>query len=84
MWECGWHVLPEYQGAGVATAAMSLVISDVRTRETHGALHAFPSADNVASNKLCSRLGFELLGETEVEYPKGHTMRSNNWRLRLP
>ncbi len=81
VWECGWHVLPEFQGVGVASAAMLLVLADVRARKTHGALHAFPSVANVASNRLCSRLGFELLGEAEIEYPKGHQMRSNNWRL---
>ena len=39
--------------------------------------------DNVASNVLCRRLGFELLGEEDVEYPKGGMMRSNAWRLDL-
>lgn len=83
VWECGWHVLPEFQGAGVASAAMTQVIAEVRARETHDALHAFPSVDNVPSNRLCARLGFELLGEAEIEYPKGRLMRSNTWRLRL-
>jgi len=37
--------------------------------------------DNAQSNALCRALGFELLGEVEVDYPKGHLMRSNDWRL---
>jgi len=83
VWECGWHVLPEFQGAGVARQAMMQVLVSVRARRTHRYLHAFPSVENSASNSLCARLGFELLGEAEVEYPKGHMMRSNDWRLDL-
>ena len=81
VWECGWSVLPEAQGRGIATAAAALMIDDVRRRGAHRHLHAFPSVDNAASNALCRTLGFELLGEVEVEYPKGRLMRSNDWRL---
>jgi len=83
VWECGWHVLREFQGAGVARTAMTLVLASVRARGTHRFLHAFPSVENDASNALCSRLGFELLGEAQVEYPKGRMMQSNDWRLDL-
>ena len=83
MWECGWSILPEAQGRGVATAAAALMIDDARRRGTHRRLHALPSVDNAASNALCRTLGFELLGEAEVDYPKGHMMRSNDWRLDL-
>ena len=81
VWECGWSVLPEAQGGGVATAAAALMIEVVRRRGTHRHLHAFPSVDNAPSNALCRTLGFDLLGEVEVDYPKGHLMRSNDWRL---
>ena len=59
------------------------MIDDARRRGTHRLLHALPSVDNAASNALCRALGFELLGETPVEYPKGTMMRSNDWRLEL-
>jgi RimJ/RimL family protein N-acetyltransferase len=81
VWECGWSVLPEAQGGGVATAAAALMIGAVRRRGAHRHLHAFPSVDNAPSNALCRTLGFELLGEVEVDYPKGQLMRSNDWRL---
>jgi len=84
VWECGWSVLPEAQGRGVATQAATLLIAEVRGRRRHRWLHAFPSVDNAASNALCSKVGFECLGVTEVEYPKGHLMRSNDWRYDLP
>ena len=83
VWECGWNVLPEAQGRGVATAAAALVIVDARRRGRHRHLHAIQSVDNAASNALCRRLGFELLGEIEVDYPTGVVMRSRDWRLDL-
>jgi RimJ/RimL family protein N-acetyltransferase len=83
VWECGWNVLPEAQGRGVATAAAALMIAEVRGRRRHRRLHAFPSVDNAASNALCRALGFECRGECEVEYPQGRLMLSNDWRLAL-
>ncbi len=84
IWECGWNVLPEFQRRGVATAAMRLMIADARTKDPHRPLHAFPSVENAASNALCRRLGLRLLGEEEFEYPKGRSMRSNDWCLEAP
>lgn len=83
VWEMGWAVLPEYQGLGVATAATRLALSRAAETGVHRWVHAFPSVENRASNALCRTVGFECLGETEVEYPPGHTMRSNDWRFDL-
>jgi RimJ/RimL family protein N-acetyltransferase len=83
VWECGWHVLPEHQGRGVATAATALALADAAARGMHHTVHAFPSVDNAASNALCRTLGFTWLGEADVEYPVGHTMHSNDWYLDL-
>ncbi len=82
-WECGWHVLPEYQRRGVATAAVRLMLEAVRARGSHRFVHAFPSVGNTASNALCRRLGFELIGETDVEFPPGTMMRANDWRFEV-
>jgi RimJ/RimL family protein N-acetyltransferase len=83
VWECGWHVLPEAQGRGVATRATALLVGEARRRRRHRWLHAYPGVDNAASNALCRELGFTCLGEVEVEYPKGRQMRSYDWRLDL-
>lgn len=83
VWECGWHVAPEAQGRGVATAATALLLAKARRRGRHRLLHAFPAVDNAASNALCRTLGFRCLGEVEVEYPKGRPMRSNDWQYEL-
>ncbi len=82
--ETGWGVVPEFQGQGVGSSAMRLLIEMARASGRHSEMHAFPSLDNAASNAICRRLGFELLGECEFEYPKGHLMTCNDWRLSLP
>ena len=46
-------------------------------------MHAFPNVDNAPSNAICRKLGFDLLGPCEVEFPKGHFMTCNDWRLDL-
>jgi RimJ/RimL family protein N-acetyltransferase len=83
VWECGWHVVAEHQGRGVATRATALLLDRARRHGVHRHMHAFPSVDNVASNALCRTLGFTLLGEAEVEYPVGTLVRSSTWRLDL-
>jgi RimJ/RimL family protein N-acetyltransferase len=83
VYETGWSVLPEHQGRGLASAATRLVVDEARSQQRHRYLHAFPSVENDPSNAICRKLGFELLGESEFEYPKGHFMRCNDWRLDL-
>jgi hypothetical protein len=51
--------------------------------DKHRFMHAFPNTDNAPSNAICRKLGFELLGAREFEFPKGHIMTCNDWRLDL-
>ncbi len=81
VWECGWSVLPDQQGRGFATAGTGLLIERARKDARRRFLHAFPSVANPASNAICRKHGFTLLGEVDVEYPVSHTMRCNDWRL---
>ncbi|MEV3991916.1 GNAT family protein [Streptomyces sp. NPDC049837] len=83
VYETGWTVLGGFQGRGVATAATVAVAERARAARKHRYLHAFPSVDNGASNAVCRKAGFELLGERDFEYPPGHPLRSNDWRLDL-
>jgi len=83
IWEIGWGVLPEFQGQGLASKGTALAIETARTERKHRYIHAFPSIKNGASNAICRKLGFELLAEYDFEYPKGHWMRCNDWRLDL-
>lgn len=83
VYETGWAVLPAYQGRGVAVAAVRAVVAKAAAEGTRRYLHAFPSVENAPSNGVCRKVGFELLGECDFEYPPGHTMRCNDWRLDL-
>jgi RimJ/RimL family protein N-acetyltransferase len=83
VYESGWNVLPEFQGQGIASAAVRAVIAAARVDGRHRWLHAFPSVANAASNAVCRKVGFELVGETDFEYPPGRLMRSNDWRYDL-
>ncbi|WP_405007760.1 GNAT family N-acetyltransferase [Kitasatospora purpeofusca] len=83
VYETGWAVLPAFQRRGVATAATRAVAERARAAGLRRHLHAFPSVDHPASNAVCRAAGFELLGPQDFEYPPGHPIRCNNWRLDL-
>lgn len=83
VWETGWGVLPEFQGRGLAVAAARGVIEVARAAGVHRHLHAFPAVDHPASNAVCRKAGFELMGEVKFEYPKGSWMTSHDWRVDL-
>jgi RimJ/RimL family protein N-acetyltransferase len=83
VYETGWAILPAYQGRGIAAEATGLVIGLAAAERRHRHLHAYPSIDNPASNAICRKVGFVLLGESDFEYPPGHQMRCNDWRFDL-
>jgi RimJ/RimL family protein N-acetyltransferase len=81
--ETGWAVLPGFQGRGIAVAAALAVVERARADGRHPVLHAFPDVGHAASNAVCRKAGFTLAGECDVEYPKGHPKRCNDWRIDL-
>jgi RimJ/RimL family protein N-acetyltransferase len=83
VYETGWSVLPAFQGRGIAGAGTALVIDAARSERTHRLMYAYPSVDNPPSNAICRKLGFALLEARAFEYPPGHPMRCNVWRLDL-
>jgi RimJ/RimL family protein N-acetyltransferase len=83
VFETGWAVLPAFQGRGVAAAAALAVVERARAKRSHAFLHAFPDVAHGASNAVCRKAGFTLVGECDVEYPKGHPKRCNDWRVAL-
>lgn len=82
-YETGYAILPEFQGRGLAVAATLAVVDRARAEGGHRALYAFPSVHHRASNAVCRKSGFSLVEECEFEYPKGHFIRSNVWRMDL-
>jgi RimJ/RimL family protein N-acetyltransferase len=83
VYETGWNVLPEFQGRGMASAAAKAIIAQAAAEQRHRWLHAYPSVDNLASNAICRKAGFTLVGEYDFEFPKGSFMRCNDWRHNL-
>jgi RimJ/RimL family protein N-acetyltransferase len=83
VYEMGWGVLPEFQGRGVASAAVANAIEVAQGAGRRDTIHAFPSIENGPSNAICRKAGFQLMGEVPFEYPKGHWMRCNDWRVTL-
>jgi RimJ/RimL family protein N-acetyltransferase len=83
VWETGWGILPEFQGRGLAVRAARAVAEAARDAGRHRYLHAFPKVDHLASDAVCRRAGFTLLGTAEFEYPKGNPITSNDWRMDL-
>jgi RimJ/RimL family protein N-acetyltransferase len=81
VYEMGWMVLPAYQGRGIATKAGEAVVAMLRQEKQFPYIHAFPSVSNPASNAICRKLGFSFIEECEFEYPPGHSMTVNDWRL---
>ncbi|MBO9624924.1 MAG: GNAT family N-acetyltransferase [Microbacterium sp.] len=82
-YETGWFVLPEAQGRGLASVALGLVIADARARGgERRLLTACPGADNAASNGVCRRNGFTLVGETSGEF-RDAPFTMNEWVLDL-
>lgn len=82
-WETGWSVFPEFQGKGIATEATRLAMDLARATKLHRYMHAFPLVENRASNAICRKLGFKLLGTQEIEFPDGRKAIGNNWQLDL-
>ena len=75
--------MPEAQGRGIATRAARLGLDHVRGHGTRASAHAFPEVTNAASNAICRKAGFELLGPKDLEYPPGNPMVCNDWRADL-
>jgi RimJ/RimL family protein N-acetyltransferase len=83
VYECAYGILPEFQGRGLAVAAMQACLAHAAAHGTRDDVYAYPNVTNGPSNALCRRLGFVLEGEQDFEYPKGHPIRANAWRYAL-
>ena len=82
-YEAGWEILVAHHGHGYGTAAASVLVAKLRAMARHPYLFAFPLPENAGSNGICRKLGFELVGVEEAEYPKGVWESHNVWRLTL-
>jgi RimJ/RimL family protein N-acetyltransferase len=78
--EIGWMVLPEFQGRGVAKAAVRAVLDRAHDEGRWGVVHAFPAVQNGPSNGICRSLGFTLVGEQDVVFAE-RLFRTNHWQI---
>jgi RimJ/RimL family protein N-acetyltransferase len=78
--EAGWAILHAYQGRGLATQALRLLIERAVDDGRWGDIHAFPGVANGPSNAICRKAGFRNIGEEVVEYA-GRALRCNHWVL---
>jgi len=83
VYEMGWQVLPGFQGRGLAAAGTIAVLGRAAATGLRRWMHAYPNVTNAASNAVCRKAGFELLGEVPFEYPPGNPIRCNDWRYDL-
>jgi len=83
VYETGWGILPAYQGRGLAVAAATVLVQVGRRDGDRRWLHAYPSAEHPASNAVCRKAGFTLVGPISFEYPRGTWLTSNGWRIDL-
>jgi RimJ/RimL family protein N-acetyltransferase len=83
VYETGWMIFPAYQRRGLASEALAMLVARLRGEHVRRFLHAYPSVANEPSNAICRKQGFANVGECELEYPVGHEMRCNDWRLDL-
>ncbi|MDR2293580.1 MAG: GNAT family N-acetyltransferase, partial [Microbacterium sp.] len=76
--ETGWTVF--VSGRGFATAGLRLLLIHAAAHSDRASIHAYPRTDHEASNALCRRAGFSLIGQMDMEYPPGNPIHSNDWR----
>jgi RimJ/RimL family protein N-acetyltransferase len=78
--EIGWMVLPEFQGRGIASEALAMIVERARSDPRFSRIHAFPGVTNAPSNALCRRAGFVHTEEREVRF-RDRPLRVNHWEL---
>ena len=81
--EAGWSVESEYRGQGIASAAVRAMREYARGDGETLPVHAFPRIDNPASNAVCRKAGFTLLGEADFEVAPGRVLHTNDWVAEL-
>jgi RimJ/RimL family protein N-acetyltransferase len=76
--EIGWMVLPEHQGRGLASVAVTEALRRADAAARWQVLHAFPATTNGPSNALCRKHGFALRGPIDLSY-RERSLRVNHW-----
>lgn len=83
VWETGWFVMTPFQNRGIATQALLALLEVARADGKRRIIYAYARIDNLASNAVCRKAGFELEGMDEFESSPGVLMPYNSWRFPL-
>lgn len=83
IYEMGWELIPAMHRRGLGTAAVVALLRRLKPLAKHRFGYAYPTPANAGSNGICRKLGFELIGTDDFEYPKGVVSPHNIWRLDL-
>ncbi|MFJ2618892.1 GNAT family N-acetyltransferase [Glutamicibacter sp. NPDC087344] len=75
--EIGWHLHPDAQGAGYATEAANSVMKDAANCGLQSVI-AVTHPDNVASQRVCERVGMRPLGVSEAYYGERNLLFEKN------
>ncbi|MFJ6653763.1 GNAT family N-acetyltransferase [Microbacterium sp. NPDC091313] len=81
--ESGWSIEAAYRGRGIAPAAVRAMLEHARRAGEVLDVHAYPRLDNPASNAVCRKAGFTLLGEERFEIAPGNVLETNDWVVSL-
>jgi RimJ/RimL family protein N-acetyltransferase len=82
-YEAGWEILPAFHGKSIGSRATAALLARLQPVARHRFVYAYPTPENAGSNGICRRLGFELTGVGDFEYPRGVFSPHNVWRLDL-
>lgn len=81
--EIGWGIQPRFQGHGFGTKGVRLLLELAREQgDRWKNIRVFTDLRNEPSLHLCRRLGFEFLGECEVDY-NGQMMQAHQFAVTL-
>jgi len=66
--EIGWGVAIPFQGFGFATEAVKLILDLAKDDIRWSEIHVFTDVENVPSIRICEKLHFAFIEDTEVDY----------------
>ena len=79
--ETGWMVLPAFEGRGIATAALELLIARAHDEPKIDAIHAFPPVTNAPSNACARSSSSPSSGSAISSTPGGRcAATTGHWR----
>lgn len=81
--EAGWSVEEAYRGQGIAPAAVLAMLERARAAGETLPVYAYPRVDNPASNAVCRKAGFTLVGDERFEVEPGLVLHTNVWVVEL-